>query len=207
MDEEESSTPSDRLRPSNSQELDYAHRGEQLQQWPFYFYVAGVVRCNGRSYDSKTLVAPFDPKHPDRRGQLQRILLHEPWAIPHLIGSSFPPKDKDPARRALLLLLLFKPWGPTVLHDLLCPKSAALRSSDPTWQQAWSDFQDHLQHLLEPISDRPAPFTPRYWAHRSSIIVHYNSSIAFSIFFPFLHFQFGPQSSFPPSLRTLHEVS
>eukprot|EP00435_Cladocopium_sp_Y103_P046459 s3073_g13.t1 len=160
-----------RLLPSNAQELDYTYRGEQLQTWPFYFYVAAVVRFNGRTYDADVLACPFDPRHPDRRGQVQRILLQEPWAIPHLIGASIPPKAKDPARRALLLLLLFKPWGPALLHDLLRPMSRDFGPTVPTWQDAWCDFQEHLEGLLEPVSERPTPFTPRYWAHRIMDIV------------------------------------
>jgi hypothetical protein len=90
------------------QRLDYEHRGPKLQHWPLYFYVAGVSRLSRfKRTDSSFL---FNAEHPMHRIWKQQVLTKRAWRVPLLVGPTIPAESKDPAKRAALLLILFKPW-------------------------------------------------------------------------------------------------
>ena len=156
------------LVPLRAQEQDYIHRGAALAAWPLYFYVAGISRVSIQKVRGDLLATPFADTHPDARGFVQQVATAEPWAVPHLVGRPIPAEAKDPELRALILLLLLKPW--TTFETLLlpCRPRADNHLGHRTWVSALNDFISHLQNQCTSPEERPSPFTPAYWAHRFS---------------------------------------
>ena len=151
------------LQPS----ADYPCRGDTLQFWPLYFYTAAVVRVSIRKSDSShPACIPFTSDHPLHTSLRQQVLTKTPWRIPQLLGPRIPRLAEDPHRRAMLLLLLFKPW--LSLRDLL-PRTSGFT----TWAEAWRAFEADLRAALPPPSSRASPFTPAYWAQRSLHIIEH----------------------------------
>eukprot|EP00435_Cladocopium_sp_Y103_P038944 s2393_g10.t1 len=150
---------------------DYPFRGEDLQGWPLYFYAAGVTRV---AVTKSTLTTPgcipFAQHHPQGHLSRQLVLTNTPWRIPHLMGPRIPPSDEDPEKRALLLLLLFKPW--MHLQELLPQHHGFL-----TWSQHFDAWLRTLQAATLPDTTRAATFTPAYWAQRTlHIITHLDNA-------------------------------
>ena len=151
-----------------TQELDYMHRGPALQLWPLYFYVAAVSRSTGQRCSAGAYLEPFAPDHPNAAYAVQKIALTDPWLVPQVVGRAVPSAEKDPELRAVLLLLLFKPWSHSTLQDLLLPCTVN-QEILPTWLAAFDDFMAHTAALRSSPATRPAPFTPEYWAHRALV--------------------------------------
>ena len=148
------------------QELDYLYRGASLADVPFYFYVAAVSRVAVSRVHEPMLVAPFHCQHPSAGRTVQKVALDEAWAVPHLVGRFIPTKAQDPELRALMLLLLFKPWQSYHLHDLLRPCRGDATSRLASWDAAFSDFFNHLLTLQSSQQARPLPFSLVFWADR-----------------------------------------
>ena len=74
------------------------------------------------------------------------------------------PKAKDPAKHALILLLLFKPWRGGVGSLLERDDGTAYDS----WERAFDGFLDDLHARLAGSSDNDAvsAWSPRFWARR-----------------------------------------
>lgn len=149
-----------------SQDLDYVYRGPVLASWPLYFYVAAVRRISPRKLAANDYAVPFDVAHPHAGGHVQKVLLLDHWAIPHLVGRRIPTQTQNQEQRALALLVLLKPWRQPNLQDLLCHITDPHAAPHSSWTQAWQEFCDHLQQQKGPPDVRPPPFTPVYWAHR-----------------------------------------
>ena len=164
-DDADDTEPALQLLPLRSQEQDYTYRGDRLRAWPLYFYVATVSRISALKARGDVMVAPFATGHPDCRGFVQRIALQQAWCVPHLVGRTIPAADKDPELRALILLLLFKPW--TSLGTLRLPSGQPDRPPWTSWVAALEDFTSVLLEEAGDPHPRPIPFTRRYWAHRS----------------------------------------
>ena len=97
----------------NTPHLNYQHRGDVLFAWPWYFYAASVHRVTLQRRMDASERHLFDVEHPDYDKWLQHILSRQPWSVPLLIGPHIPSNASDPASRAAILLLLFRPWiGP-----------------------------------------------------------------------------------------------
>ena len=150
-----------------SQETDYLHRGAAFCNWPFYFYVAAVQRTKSTSCKNGSLLAPFASSHPDVQHVWQRVALHEQWSIPQFVGCKVPTRAEDPEQRALVLLLLFKPWHEPDLHDLLAltaPNGAHAEAA--SWTASFADFLAATRSRAQNQHERPVSFTAEYWAHR-----------------------------------------
>ena len=144
----------------DKQRLNYDKRGAALQSWPFYFYVASVSLVQSKKVVAGSATAfRFHASHPCAAEVSQQLLTSRPWYVPELIGPSIPAVDDDPEKRAMLLLILFKPWNP----DL-----ASLLEDFPTWGAALQAFESQLHAEAQDfLTDRPALFSPAYWAARS----------------------------------------
>ena len=105
------------------QHLDYEHRGPVLAEWSWYFYIAGVCKVKLRNYSEGDQVFPFSDAHPEARFLAQRVLHSTPWRVPLLLGPAVPNQSVDPEKRAMLLLLLFRPWKGAVSTLLTCDDS------------------------------------------------------------------------------------
>ena len=98
----------------------------------------------------------------------QQLLTSRPWYVPELIGPSIPAVEDDPEKRAMLLLILFKPWNP----DL-----ASLLEDFPTWGAALHAFETQLHAEAQDFQDdRPATFSQAYWAARSLRVMQHISN-------------------------------
>ena len=152
----------------STQRLDYEYRWGGLQDWPLYFYVAGVSRVTGKTQPAPN-VFHFLPSHPCAQYWKQIVLTSKAWYVPELAGPSIPTVARDPEKRAMLLLLLFKPW-PADIASLLQMSTASLH---PTWQAAYAVF---FNDLLAARGDsfmkhRPVMFSAAYWATRTLAII------------------------------------
>ena len=136
----------------DKQRLNYEKRGASLQSWPFYFYVASVSLVQSKKVVAGTATAfRFHASHPCAAEVSQQLLTSRPWYVPELIGPSIPAVDDDPEKRAMLLLILFKPWNP----DL-----ASLLEDFPTWGAALQAFETHLHAEAQDfLTDRPELFS------------------------------------------------
>lgn len=156
----------------SSTHSDYEFRGDDLDDWPFYFYMAGVTRIlTTKSALSTPGCIPFAPNHPERRTWRQQVLTGTAWKIPHLMGPRIPSITEDPEHRALLLLLLFKPWKQ--LSDLL-PASAGVS----TWSEAFCLWMTALQRGLPDPTIRATALSPAYWAQRTIHIIEHIDDIS-----------------------------
>ena len=160
-----------------TQEMDYLHRGPSLSSWPLYFYVAAISRTTARRHGDGAVLAPFAPGHPHSNQAMQRVSVRDPWHVPQLLGPALPTTDSDPELRALMLLVLFKPWCTNDLADLLQTLHSPLPHLCRTWMEALADFLLYLRSQCSDPLHRPEPFTPAYWAQRG-----WSSEVAFSLF-------------------------
>lgn len=144
-----------------------------LQTWPLYFYAAGVTRVQVTKSTLNTPgCIPFAPQHPHAYTVRQQVLTSTPWRIPHLMGPRIPSTQEDSEKRAMLLLLLFKPW--IHLEDLL-PTSPALTP----WSEHLTSWLQSLQHCAgEAPNTRGTPFSPLYWSQRTPHIIEHIDNIA-----------------------------
>ena len=144
----------------DKQRQNYEKRGAGLQSWPFYFYVASVSIIQGKKVVAGTpTVFRFLASHRDAADKVQQLLSSRPWYVPELIGPSIPAVDDDPEKRAMLLLILFKPWNP----DL-----ASLLEDFPSWSAALKAFETQLHAEAQDfLTERPEIFSQAYWATRS----------------------------------------
>ena len=150
---------------------DYPFRGEDLQAWPLYFYAAGVTRI---AVTKSTLITPgcipFARQHPQQHLTRQQVLINTAWRVPHLMGPRIPSPSEDPEKRAMLLLLLFKPW--MHLQDLLPQNHGFI-----TWSDHFDSWLRTLQASILPDTTRAATFTPAYWAQRTlHVITHIDNA-------------------------------
>ena len=154
--------------PTADQDVDYCYRWEPLALFPFYFYVAAITRVSSKAPAPERILVPFQAAHPLAASFFQCIALEDAWSVPRLVGPRIPLATHDPELRALLLLLLLKPWSCFDLSDLLRPVAVgATHAMFPTWTAAWDDFLLALHAAAGDLSLRPPPFTARYWSHRA----------------------------------------
>ena len=153
----------------DKQRLNYEKRGASLQSWPFYFYVASVSLVQSKKVVAGTATAfRFHASHPCAAEVSQQLLTSRAWYVPELIGPSIPAVEDDPEKRAMLLLILFKPWNP----DL-----ASLLEDFPTWGAALQAFETHLHAEAQDfLTDRPELFSQAYWAARSLRVMQHISN-------------------------------
>ena len=149
---------------------DYSYRGEALSAWPLYFYVAAVSRCAAGRKQPPAHAFPFDPGHPAGTKLLQKVRTKNAWCVPELAGPMVPSADKDPEKRAMILLILLKPWRgcvASVLDKLGAP------GRHISWTAAFDEFSAALQAQLgtRQTARRPATFTPAYWAFRTLAVI------------------------------------
>ena len=110
----------------SSQLFDYQHRGAPLREWCWYFYVAGVARVPAQA-TNQSEVFEFAATHPHSRQSAQRVICRSASRVPQLVGPTFPATDSGPERRALMFLVLFRPWlGPPRLLLTVKPLEAIL---------------------------------------------------------------------------------
>ena len=146
---------------------DYPFRGDDLKDWPFYFYIAAVTRIStSKSTLSTPGCIPFASNHPERHTFRQQVLTGTAWKVPHLMGPRIPSSTEDPEKRALLLLLLFKPWQQ--LSDLLPSTTGA-----SSWSDALSLWMTTIKARLPQPTIRASALTPAYWAQRSIHIIEH----------------------------------
>lgn len=152
---------------------DYPYRGPDLQTWPLYFYAAGVTRVQViKSTLTTPGCIPFAPQHPDAYTVRQQVLTNSPWRIPHLMGPRIPSSKENSEKRAMLLLLLFKPW--MHLQDLL-PTAAGFT----TWSDHLTSWLETLQQSFrQSLNTRAPPFTPPYWAQRTLHILDHIDNLS-----------------------------
>ena len=156
----------------SSDEADYPHRGPDLQDWPLYFYVAGVRSVQASTSRAATPgCIPFAASHPFSRQKRQQVLTQTAWRVPTLFGPAIPTASEDPEKRSMLLLLLFKPW--TSLLDLV-PHTCNCES----WTQAWTLFSQSLQQNLPADNTRAELLTTSYWAQRTLHIIQNIDNLA-----------------------------
>ena len=134
---------------------DYQHRGAPLREWCWYFYVAGVERVPAQARNQPE-VFEFAAAHPHSRQWAQRVICRSAWRVPQLVGPTFPAADSDPERRALMFLVLFRPW--------LGPPASVLRSSEPNQHSscsvdAWALYRCQLVQASAPLQF-PMPNVP-----------------------------------------------
>ena len=113
---------------------DYLHRGASLASWPWYFYAAGVRAVPLQHRLDPAEKHLFDAEHPKAERWAQQIITRQAWRVPLLQGPNIPAQDRDPAGRAMMLLLLFRPWlgGPGSVarcSDIAAASYAARRHS------------------------------------------------------------------------------
>ena len=149
---------------------DYKYRGEALKDWPLYFYVAGVSRWAQGHKLKSSHVYDFDPSHPAAHRLRQKVRTANAWCVPELAGPTVPSFEKDPEKRAMILLVLLKPW-PGQVASLLDSSGASGRHT--TWSAAFHEFFSALQQDKATCGhdERPQTFSPAYWAHRTVAII------------------------------------
>lgn len=144
---------------------DYPFRGEDLQDWPLYFYAAGVSRVLVSKSSFKTPgCLPFTSQHPRCKQWRQQVRTSMPWKIPHLVGPRIPTAEEDIEKRALLLLLLFKPW--MHLQDLL-PST----HDHPSWSSTFEAWKQTLCATISSSPDRAPALSKAFWAQRTLTIL------------------------------------
>ena len=137
-------------------DIDYPQRGPILAEWPWYFYCAGVAPINiHRSTGPETATIPFAETHPKRNQCRQQVRTVNAWRIPELLGPRIPSVTEDAEKRAVTLLLLFKPW--VKLEDLLPAASGCA-----CWHDTWSRYEANLRAQLPASNHRPAVLTSAY---------------------------------------------
>lgn len=87
------------------------------------------------------------------------------------MGPRIPSSHEDPEKRAMLLLLLFKPW--MHLQELL-PQSHAFLS----WSDHFTSWLHTLRASALPDTTRAPTFTPAYWAQRTLHILNHIDNAA-----------------------------
>ena len=87
--------------------IDYECRPPELRDWPFYFFQSGVAIVR-RSQKCRLV---FSPEHPLSSKLALRVRTQTAWKIPQLYGPAIPDAADDAAKRAILLMLLLRPWG------------------------------------------------------------------------------------------------
>ena len=90
---------------------DFAHRGRQLQNMPFYVYRMYVRRIPKRKAGSPTIFA-FEPHYALARGYAQEVVLVN-INVPTIDGFQCPTVEQDAEQNALLKAILFSPWACT----------------------------------------------------------------------------------------------
>lgn len=152
----------------STQQKDYECRGDCLQHWPLYFYVAAVSRVTAKASDAPNIF-PFTAAHPCCRIWKQAVRTKKAWHIPELVGPAIPNAAKDTEKRAMLLLLLFKPWDPDINSLLLRSDGTAFN----TWFEAFTSFETLLKDAVQnrPTSIRPAMFSLAYWSVRTLAVI------------------------------------
>ena len=148
----------------SSAHSDYPYRGDDLKDWPLYFYFAGVTRIHSSKGALSTPgCIPFASHHPECHTFRQQVLTGTAWKVP---GPRIPSKAEDAEKRALLLLLLFKPWQQ--LSDLVPPASGS-----SSWSDALSLWLTDLELRLPEPTMRAMALSPAYWAQRTIHIIEH----------------------------------
>ena len=199
----------DEAEPDNlsyaTQDLDYLHRGPSLASWPLYFYVAGVRRCSAHRLPGDARVAPFASDHLAASSCVQRVCLSEPWSVPVLAGPRIPPATSDSELRALILLILFKPWCAPDLSDLLVPIGTEGAVAFSSWSSAFQNFSANLASCAVQSDTRPLPFSDEYWAHRA-LAASLLSLFLFLLFFSYILLHARPLGSIAPCARNTRHL-
>ena len=81
-----------------------------------YVYIAGVSRVGIQLKSDHAFW--YGARHPNAKKWKQQVRTTNAWCVPELVGPTVPSREKDSEKRAMLLLILLKPWAEDVAHLL-----------------------------------------------------------------------------------------